>query len=230
MNKFALIIAIIIFFSGCGKNDENTQNHIPSAAFSISPLRAEANVPINFDASSVSDTEDPTESLEVKWSWTGNSDFTTYTTEKTAVHSYTAEGIYFPELVVQDTETMTDTTHRMVVIVYDIDNMPPSIPLLVSPPEWQTWMEPTIIFKWESGIDPEGDSLSFDLWIGQSIATMKIHRADIDYYTMIADEKVFETTESGFQFDQDYYWQVAAKDQNGNYTLGHTWKFTTRPQ
>lgn len=230
MNKIALIITIIIIFSGCGKDDDNTKNHVPIASFSISPLRAEANDPIQFDASSVSDTEDPTESLEVQWSWAGNDNFTSYSTEKTAVHSYATEGVYLPKLRVRDTQALTDSIHSMVVIVYDLNNLPPAIPILVSPPEWQTWMDPTIIFRWKAGIDPEGDSLSFDLWIGRSHATMSLHRPDIDYYTMIAGEKVYETTESGFQFDKDYYWQVAAKDPNGNYTLGHIWKFTTRPE
>lgn len=230
MNRFTFILAAIIIFSGCGKDDDNTKNHVPKAVFSFTPQRAEANVPIQFDASSVSDIEDESGSLEVQWSWTGNNVFTPYSTGKTAVYNYTEEGIYFPELVVKDTKGMTDTTYAMVVIVYDTTNKPPSIPLLVSPPEWESWMEPTIIFKWKSGIDPEGDSLSFDLWIGKSLSTMKLHRPDIDYYTMIAGEKVYETTETGFQFEQDYYWQVAAKDPNGNYTLGHTWKFTTRPE
>lgn len=230
MNRITFILAAIIIFSGCGKDDDNTKNHVPKAVFSFSPQRTEANVPIHFDASSVSDNEDESGSLEVQWSWTGNNEFTPYSNGKTAVYNYTEEGIYFPELVVKDTEGMTDTTHAMVVIVYDTTNKPPSIPFLVSPPEWESWMEPTIIFKWKSGIDPEGDSLSFDLWIGKSLSTMKLHRPDVDYYTMIAGEKVYETTETGFQFEQDYYWQVAAKDPNGNYILGHTWKFTTRPE
>ncbi len=229
MNKLTVIIAAVIIFSGCGKDNDNTENHIPRAVMSISPLRAEANDPIQFDATAVSDKEDATDKLEVKWSWNGDDDFTAFSAEKTEVYSYQDEGVYFPKLVVKDTKDMTDTTHGMVVIVYDLENLPPSIPLLVSPPEWQTWMEPTIIFKWRSGIDPEGDSLSYDLWIGKSKATMKLHRPDVDYYSMVDGEKQYETTETGFQLNQDYYWQVAAKDQNGNYTLGHTWKFTTRP-
>lgn len=231
MNRFTLILAAIILFSSCLKDDDdNTKNHLPHAVFALSPLRAEINTPVQFDAGAVADVEDPSESLEVQWSFAGNNEYTTYTTAKTAVHTYTNIGFYLPKLRVRDLQGLVDSTHNMVVIVNDLANMPPTIPLLVSPPEWQTWMEPTIIFKWRSGTDPEDDSLSFDLWIGQSLATMKLFRSDIDYFTMIGGEKVYETTESGFQYEQDYYWQVGAKDPNGNYTLGHTWKFTTRPQ
>ncbi len=230
MNRLILLLGIIAIVSGCKKENENTQNHLPKAAFSISPIRAEANDSVYFDAGIVTDKEDPLENLQVQWSFNGDGNYTPYSPEKTAVKLYAQEGIYFPKMRVIDTYSLTDTAKGMVVIVHDLANLPPERPLQVSPPEWQTWMDPSIIFKWTSGSDPEDDVQSFDLWVGRSVNAMVKIRTGISDFTLVGEEQLYEVTVDGFQFHQDYYWQVAAMDPNGNYTLGHIWKFTTRPE
>lgn len=202
---------------------------MPRAAFSVIPIRAEAGDTIHFDAGIVTDNEDPLERLEVQWDWEGDLGFTPYTVNKTATHQYPAEGVYFPKLRVKDTQSLTDTTKNIVVIVYDLDNLPPQMPIQVFPPEWQTWVNPEIYFRWKAGTDPEGDSLLFDLWVGTAINDLRLIRSDISAFNIVEGERIYESTESGFRYNQDYYWQVAAKDPNGNYTLGRIWKFTTQP-
>ena len=230
MNRFSLFIAIMLVIAGCDKEEENVQNHMPKAAFTITPQRCEPNDEILFDAGTVTDGEDPSDQLEVRWSWNGDHNYNTeYSTAKTASFKYEQVGVYFPRIEVRDTKMLSDTLRGMVIVVTDIHNMPPEIPGLLSPPEWQTWMDPTITFKWNSGNDPENDAQSFDLWIGQDMNSMRLIRSNVVNYTMIGDEAVYEVMVEGFEFNQDYYWQVRAKDPNGNYTLGHTWKFTTRP-
>lgn len=230
MNRLILIILLTFILGSCKKQEDNTQNHLPTADFSVVPLRAEVGDSLYFDAGIVSDKEDPTDKLQVQWSWTGLNSFTQYTLDKTAIHTYGQVGVYFPKVVVKDTYTLTDTSKQMVVIVNNLENMPPEIPILLTPPEWETWMEPTIVFKWKSGTDPEDDPQTFDLWVGLSIEDMSIIRSNISDYTNVGGEQVYETTETGFQLKQDYYWQVAARDPNGNYTPGRIWKFTTKPE
>lgn len=229
MNRFTLfLISLSIFFS-CSKEDNNSQNHLPRAAFSVIPVRAEAGDIINFDAGIVTDNEDPLEQLQVQWDWEGNQVYTPYSFTKTATHQYATEGVYFPKVRVKDTKSLTDTTKNMVVIVYDLNNLPPEIPIQIFPPEWQTWVNPDIYFRWKAGPDPENDSLLFDLWVGTAINDLRLIRSDISTFNMVEGERIYESTESGFRYNQDYYWQVAAKDPNGNYTVGRIWKFTTQP-
>lgn len=230
MKQWSLFIAMFIIIAGCKKEEENVQNYMPKADFTITPERCEPNDEILFNAGTVTDQEDATDLLEVRWSWNSGSNYNTeYTTTKTASFKYNQVGVYYPRLEVRDSKMLSDTLRGMVVVVADIHNMSPEKPILLSPPEWQTWMDPTITFKWNAGIDPENDDQSFDLWIGRNLNSMKPVRSNIVNYIMIGGDEVYEVKIDGFEFNQDYYWQVRAKDQNGNYTLGHTWKFTTRP-
>lgn len=229
MKNICLIIIGLGLIYGCSKENTNDQNHLPRAAFSVIPQRAEAGDTVYFDAGIVTDNEDPLENLQVQWAWDAGMPYTPYTFEKTAEHTYSTEGVYFPKVRVKDTYSLTDTTKKMVVIVHDLTNLPPDIPGLVWPAEWQTWVDPVIIFKWKGSTDPENDPLLYDLWVGRSINDLRLIKSDIDTYNTVGDEKIYETTESGFLLNQDYYWQVAAKDPNGNYVPGWIWKFTTRP-
>ncbi|HLN53138.1 MAG TPA: hypothetical protein VK212_05475 [Lentimicrobium sp.] len=229
MMKKLFLFTVIVALAACSKENTNTENHLPKAAFSVIPERAEPGDTILFDANIVTDREDPSEKLLVQWSWNGDKVYTPYTLEKTAIHIYDQVGVYFPELQVKDTYDLTDTLDGMVVIVQDINNLPPTIPVQVSPLEWQDWVEPSLTFKWKAGTDPEDDPMTFDLWLGKSKNTMSIVASDIDFFNMVEGERVYETNISGLLLGQDYYWQVAAKDSNGNYTRGWIWKFVTKP-
>lgn len=229
MKHLFKICLILIVLSACNKDNENTQNNLPNADFSIVPQRAEVGDEVIFDAHIVSDKEDPIEDLQVAWSWEGNNNFTDYSFEKTASYSYTSKGIHFPKVVVKDTYSLTDTAKHMVIIVTDLSNEPPAAPIQITPPEWQTWMEQTVDFEWYASDDPENDSLSYDLWIGRSIETMTLRRANITESFIKLGQRAYKSTETGFLLNHDYYWQVAAKDPNGNYSLSWIWKFTTKP-
>ncbi|MFH1120091.1 MAG: hypothetical protein V1775_09710 [Bacteroidota bacterium] len=222
------LASLLLTFS-CKKDGVNSENHLPVASYSLAPSRGDVNTAILFNAGSVSDFEDQVSSLEVRWDWNQDNIFDTpYSTEKVATYQYESIGVYFPMLEVRDSKGMTDTTRKMVVIVSDLSNQPPDRPTYLTPPEWQTWMDQTIIFKWTCS-DPENDPLSFDIWIGKSINSLQIARSGITTFNVVDGEVQYETTLSGFRFDQDYYWQIGAKDPVGNYTVGWTWKFTTRP-
>lgn len=222
-------ILFLLFVSGCSKDGENRQNHLPKATYTFTPNRGDVNSVILFNADSVSDYEDPTSALEVRWDWTNDKTFDTeYSTIKTATHQFDAVGIYFPLLEVIDKEGMTDTIKRMVVIVSDLSNQPPDMPLYVTPPDWQTWMDREVVFKWTC-TDPENDPLVFDIWVGQSRTALNIAKSGINTFNLENGVEVYETTLSGFRFDKDYFWMIGAKDVVGNYTVGSIYKFTTRP-
>jgi len=94
-----------------------TVTSAPSAAFTITPTSGTTGTEFLFDASSCTDTEDLTSDLQVQWDWTNNGSYdTTYTTTKTAYHTYSSAGTYTVKLRVKDTDGMTGTiTHTVSV-------------------------------------------------------------------------------------------------------------------
>jgi hypothetical protein len=90
-------------------------------------------------------------------------------------------------------------------------------------------MEPEVIFKWTCS-DPENDEITFDLWTGRSAEAMFPAATGITEFSMENGQKVYQTTRAGFELKKTYYWQIYARDVAGNYTPGHIWRFTTRPE
>ncbi|MBL7904493.1 MAG: PKD domain-containing protein [Bacteroidales bacterium] len=225
---FCLILAVLPFY-GCKKDGENIKNHLPKADFEVDPGRGDVNTVFNFDASSVTDVEDPTSALEIRWDWNRDKIFDTeFSTNKTASHQYSQVGIYRPLVEVRDSKGMTDTLKQLIVVVSDLSNRPPEIPLYITPPEWQDWMDVSVIFKWTC-TDPDGDPLTYDIWIGRSRTSLELRQSGITDFNLVDNVPQFETTVSGFSYDTDYYWQIGARDVAGNYTVGLISKFSTRP-
>lgn len=232
--KYTLILFFFaltfIIFTGCGKEEKNTMNHLPVPIFEVDTYRGDVNTVFHFDATMVSDEEDPVEVLEIRWNWTDRNGYDTeFSTTKTATHQYAETGLYFPVLQVRDTKGMVDSIKRMVVVVRDLNNQPPNKPRYISPTDWQIYTDPTHIFKW-SCTDPENDELKFDIWMGARETSLWPWSINIETTEAIENGKVvYSATLQGMQFNQDYYWQVYAHDTAGNYTQGDIWKFTTRP-
>ncbi len=225
---YCLILALLPFY-GCKKDGENIKNHLPKADFEVDPGRGDVNTVFNFDASSVSDVEDPTSALEIRWDWNRDKIFDTeFSTNKTASHQYGQVGIYRPLVEVRDSKGMTDTLKQLIVVVSDLTNRPPDIPLYITPPEWQDWMDVSVVFKWTC-TDPDGDALTYDIWTGRSRTSLELRQSNITDFNLVDNVPQYETTLSGFLYDTDYYWQIGARDVAGNYTVGMISKFSTRP-
>lgn len=225
-----ILLASPLMFISCIKEENNTLNHLPVARYTVNPARGENNTQFVFDATGVSDAEDPASQLQICWDWDNDGFYDTdFTTEKTSIHQYNSTGVYFPLMLVRDTKGMKDSIRHMIVVVSDLSNQPPSMPSYITPPNWQSWMEPEVIFKWTCS-DPENDEITFDLWTGRSAEAMFPVATGITEFNMEDGRKVYQTTYSGFELKKTYYWQICAKDVAGNYTPGPVWRFTTRPE
>lgn len=226
---FFFLCSLFLIFVSCQKENTNSENHLPKAVFSTNPERAEPSQEILFDANESFDNEDPLNALEVAWSWTENGSFSPYSFEKTAINSYDQVGIYFPRMVIRDTYPLTDTAKMMVVIVNDLSNLPPAKPYHQSPPNYQEYIHSPVILRWISPGDPENDSLTFDIWMGESLDYMKIIKSGISKYVMDNHKKNYSDTIDVAGYKRIYYWKVAAKDLNGNYVFSDPWAFYTEP-
>ena len=90
--------------------------HPPTAAFTFTqPTWAQ----VDFDASASSDDEDATSSLLAQWDWEGDGAWDTSAVSATQAvsHTYPHLGRYWPTLLVEDTDGLTDTLSRSVDII-----------------------------------------------------------------------------------------------------------------
>jgi hypothetical protein len=222
----------ILLFAQCSKDETNSKNHLPVAGYLVNPYRGDVNTVFQFSAAdSVSDNEDAVDVLEVRWDWNNDGIYDTeYSANKTITHQYSQSGLYFPVLKVRDTKGMVDSVKKMLVVALDLSNEPPYDPINLSPPDWQSWMEPSVIFKWKC-TDPKGDDLTFDLWLGKTVATMKLVQTGITDFEINNNIKEFKSTITGLELNKTtYFWRVYARDPAGNYSRSHIWRFTTRPE
>lgn len=224
-----LFVMTLFLIAGCGKEETNTNNHLPKADFKVDTYRGDANTVFRFDASLVSDVEDPLELLEVCWDFTNSGVYTEYDTTKIVTYQYTETGLYFPLMKVRDTKGMVDSIKKMVVVVSDLSNLPPYKPEYIAPANWGVYIQPTNIFKWKCS-DPEGDSLTFEIWKGTRETNLLFVKSGIKTFDMIGDIMEYNTTMSNLEFNQGYYWKIYARDDAGNYTEGDIWQFTTSPE
>lgn len=79
-------------------------------------------------------------------------------------------------------------------------------------------LKPTL--SWEASADPEGGQVLYDLYLGKENPPIAIFAADIDATTFSVQDRL--------QLIDTYYWNVMAKDADGNATESNTFSFTTR--
>lgn len=228
--KGVFVFSIVVFLFSCAKKEENSENHFPKAKYVVAPARGDVSTVFSFNADSVSDNEDPESSLEVRWDWDNDGLWDTeFTTEKIAEFQYDLVGHYRPKLEVRDTKNLTDTIKHLVVIVSDLGNQPPAMPIYHEPLDYQNYVLPeTTKFRWSCS-DPEEDALAFDLWLGRSSESLRLIRSNITKSDSIDGQLFYvDTLYNVLQPNRDYFWQIFAKDPVGNYVPGRIWRFSTK--
>lgn len=209
-----LFVALLLIFIGCQKDiDEN--EYSPTASFTITPTSGDTLTIFIVDASESFDNEDQTSELQVSWDWQNNNIWTEYTTTKTASHKFDSAATYNIQLRVKDNSGWTGTASREIVVVPQ-GNRPPGPPYDPIPANGDVNISVETKLLWFC-IDPEGDSLLFDIYLGKSI----------DPPIIAEDENVQIFNPGMLENGVIYYWKIVAKDNKGNKTEGNIWSFAT---
>ncbi len=107
-------------------------NTAPTAIFTIAPAFGSVDSTFTFDASGVSDVEDPVANLQVRWDWESDSVFDTeFSTTKIIKHKFSAGGTINITVEVKDTKGKTGRYTDFVRVLWN--NRPPKAALSVSP-------------------------------------------------------------------------------------------------
>jgi len=118
------------------------------------------------------------------------------------------------------TESHTQGDHaRLKKVVIDWPNHPPDKPSNPTPPDGQTdvTIKPTL--KWSCS-DPDGDPLTYDIYLGTSSSPPKVKSNH--------NEKYYSP--GTLKYNTKYYWKIVARDSHGATTSGPIWDFTTEEE
>ena len=127
---------------------------------------------------------------------------------------YEASGTYNVEIEASD-GWGGNATDTFMITVMDI-NRPPLSPTDPSPTDGESNVSLNPILSWSCS-DPDGDSLSYDVYFGKSL----------DLTTPIAtDFSLPEYAPDTLDIHTTYYWKIVAKDGKDE-TEGPVWSFTT---
>ena len=106
-----------LYYAALSKAD----NTAPIAHFTVTPPSGDASTDFTFDASGSSDFEDSGAALEVRWDWEDDGTWnTSWTTVKTATHTFGTTGTYTVKLEVRDSGGLTNTTTVDVLVTEPI--------------------------------------------------------------------------------------------------------------
>ena len=98
-------------------------------------------------------------------------------------------------------------------------NEPPSMPSSPDPPHDATAILTTATLTWSGGVDPDGDSVEFVVFLERDDAT------DPDSVAIVAARSY--TPPLPLDAGATYYWRIKARDSHGAVTSGPVWSFTT---
>jgi len=97
-----------------------SSNTPPTATLTIDPGTAAAGAAFNFDASGSTDAETAAEDLEVCWDWSAEADGdcdTSWSTTKTAQHTYNEAGLHTVRVEVKDEDEFTNGAEGALTVV-----------------------------------------------------------------------------------------------------------------
>ncbi len=97
---------------------------------------------------------------------------------------------------------------------------PPNSPSSPHPPDFQNGVFRTATLTWVCS-DPNGDPLTYNVYMGTSYNNITLTAANLPSA---------QYSPTLMQANTLYYWYIVAMDNNGNYTAGPLWQFTTGTQ
>ncbi len=124
---------------------------------------------------------------------------------------------YYWKIVVKDGRGgVTESDKWSFTTVTDPGNTPPDEPVLTNPPDSSTDHPTNVNLQWTCS-DPDGDTLSYDLYFGTN--------SEPNFYTNNIPTNTFDIT--NLDKGTTYYWKVLAKDGRGGEAYSSIYKFTT---
>lgn len=122
-----VLALLICSIQSCKVEEDFGANTVPAAKFSIKPESGPALAVFTFNAAGCEDKEDSPGLLQIRWDWENNGQWDTdWATEKITTRQYNQEGTYNITLEVKDTEGLTNSVTRQLMVT------PANTPILLT--------------------------------------------------------------------------------------------------
>jgi len=138
------------------------------------------------------------------------------------------EGVYTIKATKKDYDNQTvsinvkedkTTVANIIMSLEEEDNLAPNVPQLHTPENnSDAQVISDLLLSWRCTDPNSKDTLTYDLYLCKSEETMTLYSADITDTTYTISDLIYGTT---------YYWQITAKDEDGEITNGPIWSFST---
>jgi hypothetical protein len=99
------------------------------------------------------------------------------------------------------------------------ENRPPRNFGLISPVQDELNEQPSPVFSWNTATDPDGDTVSYDLYLDTAEVPQTLIAEGLNTATFALEEHL--------DFETEYHWKVIAKDGKGAETESEIGSFTT---
>ena len=129
------------------------------------------------------------------------------------------ETTYIWTVTATDTDGSGETTEEDYTFTTEsAPNNPPNPPSNPDPSDGETNVDVNAILSWTCS-DPDGDSLTYNVYFEMDDSTPD---------ELVSENQTDTTYDPGtMSYNTNYYWQIVAFDDNGAYTSGPVWSFTT---
>jgi hypothetical protein len=132
------------------------------------------------------------------------------------------DGIQVKDMLTQNSYSYTAsaiTIQTFQIICNKTSNSPPNIPSNPNPYDGETNVDVNADLSWKGG-DPDGDPITYDIYFSTTIPTSK----------QVSNQSGTSFDPGTMDYDETYYWNIVAWDNNDASTYGPTWSFTTKKQ
>ncbi len=170
--------------------------------------------PTAFSKIHFTDTSTAINGTIMSWWWDFGDNY--YSDLQNPEHCYCNDGTYNVTLTVTDNYSTANSAQKTISVNTPINN-PPNQPSNPNPINDSTDVSVNADLNWMCS-DPDGDPLVYDIYFGQS-SSPPLVASNIS-------ETMFDT--GVLMYNTLYYWKIVAWDNNGAYTEGAIWTFTTK--
>ena len=214
IEKLSVLFIVLVVSIAYSKDDPTSAENRPPEAFQVAATPTQNTILLQWRGVSDPDGDKVSYSIELEGE---------ILIENNIANSYTIENLdyqttYSGRVIATDqrggsrSASYTATTGESL-------NTAPEMFALLSPTNGITKLDRQPQFSWEPAVDPDGDAITYDLYLDTS------EEPTILVVTEYADTQISSATD--LDANTMYYWKVVAKDGKGGETQSAVFSFTT---